>query len=106
MLCAIPGRATNDLQLLRIVLRMIAGGDSVVPDNLKNMVVAVVGEARELSKNPGYTSALHHPESVELALEMRSTRDLADSLSEITSTETLGPALANRLLSLMESHPA
>lgn len=106
MLCAVPETATNSLEMVRLVFRMIAKSEQPVPEKLRDMVVDVIGEARELSKNPTQGRALRHPESVLLALEMRNLQDLAISLDEITDAAKLRPEIASRVLGLMEAHPA
>ncbi len=106
MLCAIPGKSTNNLDLVRAVFRMIADQNGNVPTKLKDLVVDVIGEARDLTTDPSRKAALRHPESAVLALEMRNTQALARSLFEVTSSESLRPELATRVLSLMEVHPA
>lgn len=104
MLYATPGSAPNDLQFLKIVLHMIANSDaSPVPASLKSMFFDVVTDARELLRDPGHAAALRHPESVELALEMRSIDGLAASLEALTSHDALRPDLAGQLLSLIEA---
>jgi len=106
MLCAIPGSATNSLELVRLVFQMVALKEQPVPENLKDMVVDVIGEAQELSENPTLGKPLRHPESVLLALEIRNSGDLAASLKGITRPEELCPEIAGRVLNLMETHPA
>lgn len=106
MLAAVPEKSNNSLELVLLVLSMIAKDGQNVPSKLRALVVDVIDEAKALTKDPANGGAIKHPESILLALEMRSEAGLANSIAEITNFESIRPDIANRVLALMEHHPA
>lgn len=106
MLAAVPNRSGNSLDLFRLVLSMVATDNQGVPPQLKDLLVGVIDEAKELAQDPQRRASVEFPESILLALEMREEQDLATTVREITTFDSIRPELANRVLSLMEHHPA
>ena len=106
MLAAVPERSGSSLDLVRLVLSIIANDGQNVPPQLKDLLVGVIGEAKELAADPTRKARLIYPESILLALEMREEKVLAEEVREITTFDSIRPEIANRMLSSMRHHPA
>lgn len=108
MLAAVQYKNDDSLELIKLVLTLLAqDGDGSLPEKLKNLFIDVVREATLLAKYPGHTVTIKHPESISLALKMKSEIDLVDALSELQNPETMfRPQTASRALTLMDAHPA
>lgn len=106
MLAAFPERSGSSLDLVTLVLSMIAKNGQTVPQQLKTLLVNVISEAKALAQDPKRQGTVRYPESILLALEMRDEADLADSVMHVTNFESIGPEVANRMLSFMGHHSA
>ncbi|MGV3581658.1 MAG: hypothetical protein ACO1N8_05065 [Methylophilus sp.] len=105
MLAAISDNP-RPLELVKLVLTMVAKDGENIPPLLKQFLIDVISEAKILSQDPSHAANIKNIEAIQLALEMKSTQDLADTLGDITTFESIRPQLANKMLLTMAHHIA
>lgn len=92
------------LELFRLVLDLISKQEPNIPTPLKEHFNSVIAQAKQLAESPDSVKESILPESVDLALEIRSAGDFAKSIKNIDSLDKITPALASKLLKGMETH--
>lgn len=102
MLAATP-QNSQSLELVKLVLSLISSGNDQIPEPLKQHASLVFSQAKSLAEKPSSVTVDILPESINLALEMRLIDELSKEMEEVSDIESITPALANRLLTTMES---
>lgn len=105
MLAAISDNP-RPLELVKLVLTMVANDGDNIPPLLKQFLIDVISEAKVLTQDPFHAANIKNTEAIQLALEMKSTQGLADTLGRITTFESIRPQLANQMLVSMDHHIA
>lgn len=105
MLAAISDNP-RPLELVKLVLTMVANEGDNIPPTLKQFLIDVISEARVLTQDPSHAANIKNIEAIQLALEMKSAQNLVDTLSGVTTFESIRPQLANEMLKTMTHHIA
>ena len=103
MLAAAPEQS-GALELLRLALKLVSSQhEAQISPHYRAYFSRVVREAKQLSQAPTSIDSDFLPESIELALRMRTYSTLSTELDNVTEIDTVSPELANKLLHDMES---
>lgn len=97
MLAATP-IDSQGLGLLRLILTVVSERSGSIPEPLQNHLLAVISQAKLLNVDPTAIKQAIMPESIELALEMKVEKGLANELESITTFDTIGAERADRIL--------
>jgi|GEM_PF-6074271 len=101
MIAAASPRDTS-LDLVKLIFSLAVDPSQNVPKELKIHLTEVLREAKYLLSESGQKSSVAvNPEAIELALEMKASQDLASSVGEITTFESINPAIADKVLKAM-----
>ena len=93
------------LELFRLVLSLQSSHYEDIPDSLEERFNLVLTQAKQLAQAPDSARDGMLPESVDLALEILSTDNLAENIAKASSLGTMSPKLARRILQEMDSRP-
>ena len=93
------------LELFRLVLSLQSSHYEDIPYSLEERFDLMLTQAKQLAECPG--KAVHGmlPESVDLAMEILSTNNLAENIAKASSLGSMSPNLAKRILTEMNSQP-
>ncbi len=107
MIAAVSPRDTS-LDLVKLIFSLTVDPSEKVPEELKVHLTDVLLEAKSLlSESDQKASSAVNPEAIELALEMKASHELASSVEEITTFDSISPVIANKVLKAMgRIHPA
>ncbi len=105
MLAATTASYPQTLELFRLVLSLQSSHYEDIPDSLEERFNLVLTQAKQLARAPDSAVDGMLPESVDLALEILSTDNLAENIAKASSLGTMSPKLAKRILQEMDSRP-
>ena len=94
------------LELVKLVLTMIARDSNNIPQELKQFLIDAISEAKVLTQDPSHVANIKNFEAIQLALEMKTARDLANTIETVTTFESIRPQLASKILVSMDHHIA
>lgn len=97
MLAAAPINSQG-LGLLRLILTVVSEKSGNIPESLQAHLLTVIDQAKLLNADPTAIKQTILPESIELALEMKVEKGLANELESITTFDTIGSERAVRIL--------
>ncbi|GBF31575.1 hypothetical protein MnTg04_01536 [bacterium MnTg04] len=108
MISASPDRF-DSLQLIQLTLSLLKKQDAVIPLELQEAFMSILGQARDLIHDPHAAMVGNvdlKPEAIALALMMKREADLADSIELITTFDDIEPQTVDSVLSYIESRVA
>ena len=106
MIAASSPRDTS-LDLVKLIFSLTVDSSQNVPEELKQHLTEVLTEAKFLLSESDHDPTKVTPEAIELALEMKASNELASSVEEITTFDSISPIIANKVLEAMRRiHPA
>lgn len=95
--------SSGGLELVRLALVMIRGGQNNIPVELKSHFYRVINEAKCLRDTPEKLEDSPLPESIVLAYEIGAKDRLSYDIEQVSDMDSVTPDLAGRLLAEMES---
>lgn len=94
---------TQSLSLIKLLLSIASDGIANIPQGLLSQFDTVADQARRLKQDPSCLSKDVAPESIELALDLKSIEGLSDSFDSFQyKIENVTPAIAAQVLSILE----
>ena len=96
---------TRSLDLVRLILGL-ANQHQEVPEALRTHLMDVISQAKQLANDPASVHGLVSPEALALARQIRAQEELAATVDQITSFESISSEIASSVLHSLEGRTA